>query len=837
MVDSHEYLEPRPIRPAIALLACFAIGIALDRFLDIHWTASLVAACSGLLIWLVLHLANMRQSAAMVLAAAIVFTGAFYHHGRWNWFAANELGAYCKTDSTRVCLRGRILGEAKPAAKPDEDLFSAMPASEQTSFRFAAEFIRAGTEWEPVEGVARLTIHESVGNLRFGDLVEIYGRLSPISKPTSPGRVDFQEYYRNRNQTCSIHCYSRESVVVREHSPRYSNASALSWLRSHLDQSLKQHVGSDQARFASAILLGNREQLPIDQREKFMTTGTAHLLAISGLHVGILASLFLFGYRFGLLTRRWALLLTIVFVCFYAWLVEFRPPVTRAAILLSLFCIGRLVGRRGNDYALLALAGFIVLLLNPGDLFQLGPQLSFLAFGTIVLFQGWIFPPLSDDPIDRLIRNSRPVHVRISQRFGRMCKQAILVSGLIWLVGLPLVARNFHLVTPVSPIINPIVLFPFAISLFSGLGVCFFAAWFPLAADFCGAVCGQSLEVVTGAIGVAESFSFGHWWTAGPTLVAVWVFYLAMFVLAVGAGKRLKVRLVAGVFCGWILFGWLLPFQLDKWSERGCANESVITFLDVGHGSSVLLQLPGGQTMLYDAGSLASSEYTTDTVSRMLWDAGIEHLDCIVVSHADLDHFNAVPDLVERFSVGSVYVSKPMNESRDESEVLPRLFEIIGKESVPIRELAWGDFVSLAGGSRIEVLSPPDVGTGSNDNSDSIVMLLDLGPWRVLLPGDLELNGMRILLGREPIDCDIAMLPHHGSKNSRPQEFVEWCRPEAVVVSAGRSKLDDEVVRAIQSQTSVLATAELGSIRFELSDEGQRVCQFQDGGWVTLQPR
>ena len=103
MVDSHEYLEPRPIRPAIALLACFAIGIALDRFLDIHWTASLVAACSGLLIWLVLHLANMRQSAAMVLAAAIVFTGAFYHHGRWNWFAANELGAYCKTDSTRVC--------------------------------------------------------------------------------------------------------------------------------------------------------------------------------------------------------------------------------------------------------------------------------------------------------------------------------------------------------------------------------------------------------------------------------------------------------------------------------------------------------------------------------------------------------------------------------------------------------------------------------------------------------------------------------------------------------------------------------------------------------------
>ena len=241
--------------------------------------------------------------------------------------------------------------------------------------------------------------------------------------------------------------------------------------------------------------------------------------------------------------------------------------------------------------------------------------------------------------------------------------------------------------------------------------------------------------------------------------------------------------------------------------------------------------------MLYDAGSLASSEYTTDTVSRMLWDAGIEHLDCIVVSHADLDHFNAVPDLVERFSVGSVYVSKPMNESRDESEVLPRLFEIIGKESVPIRELAWGDFVSLAGGSRIEVLSPPDVGTGSNDNSDSIVMLLDLGPWRVLLPGDLELNGLRILLGREPIDCDIAMLPHHGSKNSRPQEFVEWCRPEAVVVSAGRSKLDDEVVRAIQSQTSVLATAELGSIRFELSDEGQRVCQFQDGGWVTLQPR
>ncbi len=360
-------------------------------------------------------------------------------------------------------------------AKSEEEPFDPLPATEKTTFRVAPLEIRNGRKWERVNGVSRLVIHENVQHVTAGDEVLVIGRLVPIGAPTVPGQFHFQDYFRAAQTLSAIHVFHAESVTVQQRASIPSFSGIRSYLRKQLDQLLWRYVHSDYAGFASAILLGNRQQLTAEMRDDFVITGTSHLLAISGLHVGILAGIFLIAYRLGVLPRRWALLLTIGFVVFYAWLVEFRPPVTRAAILLSLFCFGRLIGRAGLEFNLLAVAGILVLVVNPSDLFALGPQLSFLAVASLILYKDWIFPLPSDDPVDRLIRNSRPLLQRWLNQIGRRCKQAVLVSGLIWLVGLPLVAANFHVVTPIALLVNPLVLLPTGIALFAGLGVCLFA--------------------------------------------------------------------------------------------------------------------------------------------------------------------------------------------------------------------------------------------------------------------------------------------------------------------------------------------------------------------------
>ena len=118
------------------------------------------------------------------------------------------------------------------------------------------------------------------------------------------------------------------------------------------------------------------------------------------------------------------------------------------------------------------------------------------------------------------------------------------------------------------------------------------------------------------------------------------------------------------------------------------------TFVSVGHGCSVVLELPGGQTVLYDAGSLGSPEAAARSIASVLWSRSITHLDAVVLSHADIDHYNALPELLERFTVGVVYVSPVMFDPvlpSGSQTALEHLRKRIGDTGVPIREIWAGD--------------------------------------------------------------------------------------------------------------------------------------------------
>lgn len=132
-------------------------------------------------------------------------------------------------------------------------------------------------------------------------------------------------------------------------------------------------------------------------------------------------------------------------------------------------------------------------------------------------------------------------------------------------------------------------------------------------------------------------------------------------------------------------------------------------------------------------------------------------------------------------------------------------------------------------------MSPPSIGTGSTDNSDSIVLVLEAFDRRLLLPGDLELNGMQLLLSQPEMKCDVVMSPHHGSRNSRQAEFHSWSGARNTVISSSRKKLNPDVVRELESLGSnVCETGKLGAIRFVLSENKVQAMHWQNGDWRNL---
>jgi len=811
------------------LLACSA-GMVADRGLPF----SFPAACAGALLALVLWLSMRRWRGQMLvtgwLLLAVALTGAAWHHLCWRLFRSDELGLAAAEEARPVAIEAVALGTPRRLL-PLRDPLLAAPAEEQSLLTVEVVGVRDGRVWKTASGRASVLVDGRLQPLTVGARLRIFGVFSSEVRPLNPGEFDFAADRRCRRELCRVRCDSTACLIPAPSGAGWRPGYALHWLRAQGNALLWKYLDHDQAGLASAVLLGSREQIDSGRLQNFVVTGTVHVLSISGLHVGILAAGFWFLARWGWLPRRATLCLAMVLVIWYALLTESRPPVVRAAVLISVICVARLLGRRAFDFNTLSLAGLIVLAMNPTSLFNTGTQLSFLAVATLASSQRWSYAlSRPEDPLQRLISQSRPWPVRIGRRVGGLCWQLVLASAAIWIVALPLVMYRFHLVSPIAVVLNPIIWAPMGVALFAGFGVLLFGWILPPAAVVCGWACDRSLAGVENCVHLGLQLPHGHAWTPAPALWWVLAFYAGLgLTLAVPRLRPTRGWGIA-ILAVWFAIGFALT--LGPLARPHRSDDVVCTFVAVGHGTSVLVELPDGRALLYDAGRLGASASSVRPIAAVLWSRGITHLDAVIVSHADSDHYNALPELLQRFSVGVVYVSPLM--FRDPSEALDVLRQAIESQSVPLRELDSTDRLR-AEGVVLEVLHPPRRGVLGSDNANSIVLRITYEGRTILLPGDLESPGLEDVLAESPLDCDLVMAPHHGSVRSNPRGFSRWSTPEWVVISGGRAGDMEQLRGAYQrSSTRALHTQMDGAIQAVLSRDALRVARWSESRWQPL---
>ncbi|MCY3969402.1 MAG: DNA internalization-related competence protein ComEC/Rec2 [Acidobacteria bacterium] len=565
--------------------------------------------------------------------------------------------------------------------------------------------------------------------------------------------------------------------------------------------------GRPGAILAQALVFGDGRRVPPDLRTGLRRAGLSHLLAVSGLHVGlILGGLW---WLLGGLSNRLTAVCGASVLLLYGCLVGPRPSLLRAAVMALLVILAVAIERPPQALNSLCAALILILSFNPGAAFDLGFQLSFLATAGILLLT------------PRLLERWRR---KATGPAGHLAA-GLAVTVAAQLATLPVTAVRIGVLTPLAPVLNLLFVPWTALTLGVSLMWVFMAA-------------GASLPVLSvvaqpGAavlLGVLDALSVPFsWLTELPP--GAW--------LAIPVSVRFEHALTLAIWLGVLVSGfrraaYALSLVLACTPTLGDPDPRLV-MLDVGQGESLLLQSGDrGPVILVDGGGFRQGNFAEAALLQALAAEGIRRVDLAVLSHGDADHCRGLLELARYLRIERLWAAGVEVRDGCGRELARRL-------SGSVRLVERGHTEAL-GLWRLGVVHPgPD--PGAHGNSASLVVRACAGRSCALLTGDLDLAGERELLawirsGGGSLRSEVLKVAHHGSRTSTALEFLDAVRPRLALLSAGRRNPyghpAPEVVERIERRGArLLRTDRHGRIevRFRPQETGVRRPVFQVREW------
>ena len=386
-------------------------------------------------------------------------------------------------------------------------------------------------------------------------------------------------------------------------------------------------------------------------------------------------------------------------------------------------------------------------------------------------------------------------------------------SALVWFVTAPRIAEAYHLMTPVAIPLNLLIWLPLALSLFAGIAMLVCEPFAPPLAFMFGAICEFQLELLRSTVVRASKLPAAYHWCVGPGVVAGALFLVCLVLAACNRPWRHFWCAVAAIAFACGEYRYVAQRLVDTSQQVRCS------VLALGHGCCVVAELPNGETWMYDAGRLRNHDRGVDIVSRFLWQRGITRLDRVFLSHADLDHFSLVPELCRRFQTHTIHYAAATPPQSSAGWLA--LIRAAKSRGVRLEPVASGDIIKSTEGVTAYVLHPSADARGS-DNARSLVLALRAYGRELLLPGDLEGEGLQAVLEQPPRNSDAVLAPHHGSIGSRPYDFLAWCSAPVVAISGGNVSAREQYLHSVRGlgRPCVLHTAVHGCVTIAFGADG-----------------
>jgi competence protein ComEC len=769
-----EYFGVAPIYlVAAAVVAGDACG---NAGLSCPYVIVIIVACAATLAYLKRH-AEVGLALSLAVIAAASATAAFQIHHPVT--ANRSIRRF--PDHSRVELEGFV---ARPSDYLDgggERIYVAVEKAALT-----------GHPMTSASGLLRITSLEKI-ETEPGDKVRVACLIRYPRQFGDTGEFDYTGYLDRQGITATMFIPTgrKGSSIAVIRCRRRSLERIQQSIRRRIRAVIGSAVSGPEGAVLRAIVLGDRDGIDQALRDRFARAGMAHLLVISGLHMGLVAAAVFALVRslLGLsrsLTERGlgnpiAAASALIAVMLYAALAREHISTMRALIMVSVYMVAVVINRARAVMASLALAALAICLAYPGSTADAAFQLSFAVVALIILGMrrttGW----------QSFMRagNTRQTRAgRWSARIIALVAASVAVSFWATIGAAPLTARHFNQVSVVGLVANAITV-PIVGSAATIVGLCG-AALSLLSAPAASIVFVAAGRLV--GIGIALAGWFLRWpvsWVRifTPTWFEVGLAYggVALWLLssndsASEGWSRLLLRAT------WAVLVIAIVADAAWWtSARYLSPLLRITFLAVGEGDAAVVRFPGSKVMLIDAGgSFGRLDSGRAVVAPFLWSQKIMRVDYLVISHPDLDHFGGFAFIAKNFHPAVLWTGPAPGHDRSYQRLL-KLFDTL---NVRRREVDDSASPVEIGGVAVRCLGP-QVGD-VRDNDASVVLRFDYGKASVLFTGDIEAHGERSLLeSRENLRATVLKAPHHGSSTSSTTDFVRAVDPALVVLSLG----------------------------------------------------
>lgn len=591
--------------------------------------------------------------------------------------------------------------------------------------------------------------------VELGDQIEITGIVIPVSEPRNPTQFNYKAFLESRN----IYTQIRADSVIQIN----PDSSLFSWIsiRKKALKLVDHNFDSITAPIAKALLLGYKNELEGNTKQAFARAGLSHIMAVSGLHVGLIIAPFWLIIPYFWTKKhgtKIGLALLILILVFYAGLTGFSVSVLRASVMAVLLTYGKLFSKSSDSLNLMGIAALVILLFDPSQLFEIGFQLSFSAVLIILL----VLP---------VIQNVIPYWVRIKW-YGAPI-MVIIISLVVQLGLYPLQAFYFGEVSIISPLAN--ALFVPLLGIIVPLSL--LALIISSAIPALGFLINYPSLIFLGVLNDFVSFSSQlsqSWFEVQKPGILIFLFWIS-FVLMIGSWRNPNIK--------WKLMAVSLFFvPLDSALRKLESPKMTVTVLDVGQGDATFLQTPNGKNILIDAGVWSPGSNSGKQILLPFFkENNIQKLDAVFLSHPHADHIGGIKDLINEIDIDTIYNSG----FEYESNLYRDYISLADSKDIPVVSLNAGTTIDIDESLLILVLGPEKGKFNNDPNQHSLVLNIIHGENEFLFTGDAGEDQERRLVENygHLLDTDFLKVGHHGSKTSSELFFLQEVTPEVAVVS------------------------------------------------------
>lgn len=594
-------------------------------------------------------------------------------------------------------------------------------------------------------------------NIKAGQTLRVRGFFKPASKVRNPGEFNLEGFLKAKNLVGNFRSDSIEVLRPPGTIPGFINK-----IRAYFLGQIENIFTPQASPIIKAMLLGSRGGIDPTHKKQFIESGMIHLLAISGMHVGVISLILVHFFTVLRFPPKLAMLISGLVLLVYIFITGSSISVCRSVIMFVGIIPTFLGERPTQTFNNLGLAGCLCLIFMPYQILSLGFKLSFAATFFLIYYA----------PLIRKI----DVRVGFKNPIIKYVVSTITVSLLLYLVTYPILANTLNQVAPWTLVTNIPALFLAGLLV---LSACLSLMLYPLS-SYLGELLGETTSLVSYLLSFV--IKTGANLPGSPQRVSelhpIYTFSLFCALLIIPNLHRIR-------FARMVLF--ILGFTSSLYFASSGIYQSLsqntdVHFVDVGQGDATLLTLPTDYHILIDAGKGSVKGGSGKRVLEPLMrHKGIQKLDLVIITHGDLDHYGGLLYLATHFPIEQVVYSGLSQENKSFS----LLRKILKEKQIPLRRAFCGDTLYHYQQTFLEVKSPcfPQQFRGKNNNS--LVTVLKAHQKTVLFPGDIEASAEKWLTKTLNKSVHILKVPHHGSKTSSTRELLSVLTPQIAIISSG----------------------------------------------------